>query len=54
MTLHVSKEFEGDVDVFVHDSSSLSKLVAEQEAKSAARKKKYRYIEVVSIESTSK
>lgn len=28
MTLHVSKEFDGDVDVFVHDSSSLSKLVA--------------------------
>jgi len=54
VTLHVSKEFEGDVDVFVHDSSSLSKLVAEQEAKSAARKKKYRYIEVVSIEPTSK
>lgn len=29
VTLHVSKVYEGDIDVFVHDSSSLSKLVAE-------------------------
>lgn len=54
VTLHVSKEYEGDNDVFIHDSSSLSKLIAEQEAKAAARKKKYKYLEVVSIESTAK
>ncbi|MEX5688899.1 hypothetical protein [Pseudomonas silesiensis] len=54
VTLHVSKVYEGDVDVFVHDSSSLSKLIAEQEAKAAAKKQKYKYLELVSIESTSK
>jgi hypothetical protein len=54
VTLHVSKVYEGDIDVFVHDSSSLSKLVAEQEAKAAAKKKKYKYLELVSVESISK
>lgn len=54
VTLHVSKVYEGDVDVLVHDSSSLSKLIAEQEAKAAARKKKYKYLELVSVESISK
>jgi len=50
----VSKVYEGDIDVFVHDSNSLSKLVAEQEAKAAAKKKKYKYLELVSVESISK
>ncbi|MFL1547321.1 hypothetical protein [Pseudomonas sp. O39] len=54
VTLHVSKVYEGDVDVFVLESSSLSKLVAEQEAKAAAKKKKYKYLELVSVESISK
>lgn len=54
VTLHVSKVYEGDIDVFVHDSSSLSKLVAEQEAKAAAKKKKYKYLELVPVESISK
>lgn len=53
VTLHVSKVYEGDVEVLVHDSSSLSKLVAEQEAKAAAKKKKYKYLELVSVESIS-
>lgn len=54
VTLHVSKEYEGDVDVFMHDSSSVSKLVAEQEAKAAAKKKKYKHLEVASIEYMAK
>jgi hypothetical protein len=54
VTLHVSKVYEGEVEVLVHDSSSLSKLVAEQEAKAAAKKKKYKYLELVSVESISK
>lgn len=54
VTLHVSNVYEGDIDVFVHDSNSLSKLVAEQEAKAAAKKKKYKYLELVSVESISK
>ncbi|VVO98043.1 hypothetical protein PS903_02638 [Pseudomonas fluorescens] len=54
VTLHVSKVYDGEVEVFVHDSSSLSKLVAEQEAKAAAKNKKYKYLELISVESTSK
>ncbi|WP_425327011.1 hypothetical protein [Pseudomonas salomonii] len=49
VTLHVTKEFEGDVEVFIHESSTLSTLLAEQEAKQAAEKKKFKYIEVVSV-----
>lgn len=49
VTLHVTKEFEGDVEVFIHDSSTLSTLLAEQEARQAAKKKKFKYIEVVSV-----
>ncbi|WP_339473565.1 hypothetical protein [Pseudomonas fluorescens] len=54
VTLHVSEVYDGEVEVFVHDSSSLSKLVAEQEAKAAAKKQKYKYLELVSVESISK
>jgi len=50
VTLHVTKTFEGDVEVFVHESSTLSRLVAELEAKELARKKKYKYVDVVSIQ----
>lgn len=49
VTLHVTREFEGDVEVFIHESSTLSTLLAEQEAKQAAKKKKFKYIEVVSV-----
>ncbi|WP_189659259.1 hypothetical protein [Pseudomonas amygdali] len=49
VTLHVTKEFEGDVEVFIHESSTLSTLLAEQEAKQAAKKKKFKYIDVVSV-----
>ncbi|WP_223507742.1 hypothetical protein [Pseudomonas sp. BF-B-25] len=54
VTLHVSKVYDGEVNVFVHDSSSLSKLVAEQEAKAAAKNKKYKYLELISVESISR
>jgi len=47
--LHVSKEYEGEVEEFVHDVSTLSTLLAEQQAKAAARKKRYKYMEVVSV-----
>src|SRR5476651_64386 len=49
VTLHVTKEFEGDVEVFVHDANTLSTFVAEQEAKAEAKKKKFKYFDVVSI-----
>jgi hypothetical protein len=49
VVLHVTKEFEGDVEVFVYDANTLSTLVAEQDAKNEARKKKFRYFEVVSV-----
>jgi len=53
VTLHVTRGFEGDVEVFVHDADTLSTLVAEQEAKSAAKKKKFKYFDVISIEPAS-
>jgi len=49
VTLNVTKEFEGEVEVFVYDVNTLSTLVAEQEAKNEAKKKKFRYFDVVSI-----
>jgi hypothetical protein len=49
VTLKVSREFEGKMEVFTHDASTLSLIVAELEAKQAAKKQKYKYVEVVSI-----
>jgi hypothetical protein len=48
VTLHVSKEFEGEITVFTHDASTLSTFDAEQRAREAAKKEKYRFFEVVS------
>ncbi|KAA0988633.1 hypothetical protein FQ192_16465 [Pseudomonas sp. ANT_J12] len=53
VTLRVTKEFEGAVEVFVYDANTLSTFAAEQEAKSAAKKKKFKYFEVVSIKPIS-
>ncbi|QXI26367.1 hypothetical protein [Pseudomonas vanderleydeniana] len=52
VTLHATKEFEGQVEVLTYDANTLSTFTAEQEAKAEAKKKKFRYFEVVSIEST--
>ncbi len=41
--------FEGPEEVFVHDADTLSTLMAETEAKAAARKAKFRFFDVVSI-----
>jgi hypothetical protein len=49
VTLHVTKMFEGDTEVLVYDANTLSTFAAEQEAKAEAKKKKYKYIDVVSI-----
>lgn len=49
VTLHVTKVFEGPQEVFVHDANTLSTLVAEAEAKAAAKKQKFRYCELVSF-----
>ncbi len=51
VTLKVSKVFEGDTEVVVYDCNTLSTLTAEIEAKAAAKKKKFKYLEVVSIQS---
>lgn len=51
VTLHVTKEFEGKVDVLIHDADTLSTLTAELEAKAKAKKLRYRYIDVISIKS---
>ncbi|NWB99550.1 hypothetical protein HX882_27050 [Pseudomonas gingeri] len=49
VTLHAAKVFGGEGEVFIYDANTLSTFVAEQEAKSAAKKKKFRYFDVVSI-----
>jgi|SRR5471030_144759 len=49
VVLHVTKEFEGDLEVFIYEANTLSTLVAEQEAKNEAKKKKFRYFDVVSV-----
>jgi hypothetical protein len=50
VTLRVSNEFEGRTLEIVHEADTLSTLLAEQEATKAA-KKKFRYVEVVSVKS---
>lgn len=48
VTLRVGNEFEGKMHEIVHETDTLSTLLAEQMATRAARKK-FRYIEVVSV-----
>lgn len=48
VVLRVGNEFEGKTYEFVHEVSTLSTLLAEQEAVKAARRK-YRFVEVVSV-----
>lgn len=50
VTLRVGKEFEGKTYEMFHEADTLSTLLAEQEAVKVARKK-YRYVEVVSVKS---
>ncbi|MDO7928394.1 hypothetical protein Q6A51_16525 [Pseudomonas sp. KFB-139] len=50
VTLRVGNEFEGKMHEIVHEADTLSSLVAEQEAIRAA-KKKFRFVEVVSVKS---
>ncbi|KPB36965.1 Uncharacterized protein AC516_4026 [Pseudomonas amygdali pv. sesami] len=49
MTLRVGNEFEGATGLFRHTADTLSKLQAELDAFKEARKK-YKYIELVSVE----
>ncbi|MBN3968271.1 hypothetical protein BI292_04930 [Pseudomonas sp. 43NM1] len=50
VTLRVGNEFEGKTHELIHEADTLSTLLAEQEAVKAARKK-YRYVELVSVKS---
>lgn len=50
VTLRVGNEFEGKMHELIHEADTLSSLLAEQDAVKAARKK-YKYVEVVSIKS---
>lgn len=50
VTLRVGNEFEGKTFELIHEADTLSKLQAELDAVKAARKK-YRYVEVVSVKS---
>jgi hypothetical protein len=49
VTLRVTREFEGEETLYVHEAKTLSTFDAEQEARKAASKEKYKYFEVVSI-----
>lgn len=49
VTLHVTNVYEGEVEVVTFESPSLSRLVAEMDAKRKFQKK-YRYIEVVKVD----
>jgi len=49
VTLRVTREFEGEETLYVHEAKTLSTFDAEQEARKAAAKEKYKYFEVVSI-----
>lgn len=49
VTLRCTKVFEGEETTFVHDAKTLSTFDAEQEAKKAAAKEKFKYFEVVSV-----
>jgi hypothetical protein len=52
VTLRVSKEFEGKTELFIHEADTLSTLTAEIEAKAAAKLKKFKYFEVISVKPT--
>ncbi|KMN22547.1 MULTISPECIES: hypothetical protein [Pseudomonas] len=49
VTLHVSKVYDGEETVFIHDSKLLSQFDAEQEAKKALAKAGFKYFVVDSI-----
>ncbi|MFJ7884817.1 hypothetical protein ACIQYF_15200 [Pseudomonas sp. NPDC096917] len=49
VSLHVSKVFDGEETLFVHDSKKLSRFDAEQEAKKALAKAGFKYFVVDSI-----
>lgn len=50
VTLSVTSQFEGKAETFIYEASTLSTLIAEQEAKTEAKKRKFKYFELVSIE----
>lgn len=49
--LRVTKEFEGAAEVFTYDANTLSTLIAEQETKAEAKKKKFKYFDLISVKS---
>ncbi|MBC8996325.1 hypothetical protein IAI51_07275 [Pseudomonas sp. N40(2020)] len=51
VTLRVTTDFEGKAETFTFEASTLSSLIAEQQAKTEAKKRKFKYFELVSIES---
>ncbi|WP_409487833.1 hypothetical protein ACK1U3_17070 [Pseudomonas promysalinigenes] len=49
VTMRVAKVYEGPEELLIHDANTLSTLMAEAEAKAVAKKKKFRYFDVVSV-----
>lgn len=50
VTLSVSNVFEGETELFIYEANTLSKITAEIDARAAAKKKKFKYIDVVTVE----
>lgn len=48
VVMHVSNVYEGDYEVVIYETGTLSKIVAEMDAKKSL-KKKYKYITVVDV-----
>jgi len=49
VTMKVSKEFEGETELFIYEADTLSTLTAEIDAKAAAKKKKFKYFDVLLV-----
>lgn len=49
VTLNVTKEFEGDMEMLIFDVNTLSTLVAEKDAKKETKRHKFEYFQVTSV-----
>lgn len=50
VTLNVTETFEGETEIFIYDANTLSTITAELDAKAMAKKKNFKYFNLVSIQ----
>lgn len=53
VTLSVTREYEGEPEMFIYDADTLSTLIAEQDARKSAKDKRFKYFKVISIQPIS-